>query len=163
MCSYDSPSWPPDPVIRVGYQGLFLSTWHSANQTKSISYWRPLPHSEDERWEKGLAVQESWLSSRVPSHTRRVSSRVSSHCFFQGQSPESSPESSVSNSSLCESSPKFLESLGYSAVGRVIEVVKGISNNLEWSLYRLMLWFLLILGWLSSTFCNAMLSVRIRR
>jgi len=36
--------------------------------------------------------------------------RVSSHCFFQGLSPESSRESSVSNPSLQESLPKFLES-----------------------------------------------------
>jgi len=50
------------------------------------------------------------VSNRVPSHTCRVSSRVSIHCFFQGPSPESSPESSVSNPSLRELLSKFLES-----------------------------------------------------
>jgi len=45
-------------------------------------------------------------SSRVPSHT----CRVSSHCFFQGPSPESSRESAVSNPSLRKLLPKFHES-----------------------------------------------------
>jgi len=56
-------------------------------------------------------AQVIWLSSldrvesRVTRAESRVESRLSSHCFFQGPSPESSCESSVSNPSLRESLP----------------------------------------------------------
>jgi len=60
------------------------------------------------------------LESSPEAHvyTCRVSSRVSSHCFFQEPSPESSCDSSVSNPSLRESLPKFSShfSSHYSAI-----------------------------------------------
>jgi len=107
--SFDIEDLLADVLFWFDYSSKHKNAYAELCQFVGLEYRRIIKFMKSLETEFAI-YQSLQIAELCTSLDCRVSSRVSSHLLFQGPSPESSRESSVSNPRLRESLPKFLES-----------------------------------------------------